>query len=146
MQRRLLAMLVLAASPAWGEPPAFSKAETAAIYTAAGFSVKGDQVSGCDAADPSWPRSSFFVEAVDLNGDGKPEAIVSEGNTACYGMMEQAFTLLAREPDGSWRKLASERGVTLVLETKTGGWRDIEYGGPGFEKPPVLRWDGKAYR
>jgi len=146
VRRLFLAMLVILAAPAWGEPPAFSKAETAALYAAAGFQVKGDQVIGCDAADPSWPRSSFFIEAVDLNGDGKPEAIVSEGNTACYGMMEQGFTLLARGPDGSWRKLGSERGVSLVLDSRTGGWRDVEYGGPGFEKNPVLRWNGKTYQ
>jgi hypothetical protein len=28
------------------------------------------------------PRSRFFIEAVDPSGDGKPEAIVTEGNTA----------------------------------------------------------------
>jgi len=142
----LPALLVFAcASAALAEPAAFPPAETAAIYRAAGFTVSGDKVSGCDAAEPEWPRSSFFVEAVDLDGDGKPEAIVSEGNTACYGRDEMGFTILAKGSDGAWHKLATGTGGTLVLKTKTQGWLDIEYGGPGMDRKPVLHWNGKAY-
>ncbi len=83
--------------------------------------MQGGTVIGCDAADPSWPRSRFFIEAVDLSGDGKPEAIVTEGNTACYGRDEQGFTVLAKSPDGNWRKLASGSGTTLVLKTRQKG-------------------------
>lgn len=125
--------------------PAFSPADTAAIYTAAGFKVEGSKVIGCDAADPSWPRSHFSIEAVDLDADGKPEAIVSEGNVACYGRDEQGFTVMARNPDGTWRRLAQRSGVTFVLKTRTKGWLDIEYGGPGMQTQPVLRWNGKTY-
>lgn len=143
----LLVVLVSSlASAAHAADAAFPPDETAAIYRAAGFTVKGDQVSGCDVADPSWPRSSFFVEAVDLNGDGKPEAIVSEGNTACYGRDEMGFTILAKGADGSWRTLATGTGGTLVRKTKTQGWLDVEYGGPGMDEKPVLKWNGKAYR
>jgi hypothetical protein len=63
---------------------------------------------------------SFFIEAVDLSGDGKPEAIVSEGNIACYGGDEQAFTVLAKNADGT-RRLRS-------------GERDRVDGGPGTVK------------
>ena len=140
----IIAMLVL--TPALAAPPAFSPTETAAIYKAAGFTVRGSKVIGCDASDPSWPRSSFFIEAVDLNGDGSPEAIVSEGNIACYGQDEQGFTVLSKSPDGNWRKLAANSGGALVLKTRHKGWLDIEYGGPGLQKHPVLRWNGKAYQ
>lgn len=141
----VIAFLTLAGA-AIAAPADFTPAETAAIYRAAGFKVQGGKVIGCDAADPGWPRSSFFIEAVDLDGDGKPEAIVTEGNVACYGRDEQGFTVLARSPDGSWRKLAVESGTPLVLKSRRNGWLDIEYGGPGMQKQPVLRWNGKAYR
>lgn len=125
---------------------AFNPADTAAIYKAAGFTMKGKTIIGCDAADPGWPRSSFNIEAIDLNADGKPEAIVSEGNTACYGRDEMGFTILARNPDGSWRKIGQNSGGTMPLKTRHNGWLDIEYGGPGMQKQPVLRFDGKAYK
>jgi hypothetical protein len=125
---------------------AFNPADTAALYKAAGFTVKGKTIIGCDAADPGWPRSSFNIEAIDLNGDGKPEAIASEGNVACYGRDETGFTILARNPDGSWRKIGGSTGGIMPLKTRHNGWLDIEYGGPGMQKQPVLRFDGKAYK
>jgi hypothetical protein len=108
--------------------------------------VQGSKVIGCDATDPNWPRSRFFIEAVDLSGDGKPEAIVTESNTACYGRDEQGFTVLAKSRDDTWRKLAAGSDATLVLKTRHNGWLDIEYGGSGMQKQPVLRWNGKTYR
>ena len=146
MHRFIMATFALIATPAIAASPAFSPTETAAIYKATGFRVQGGKVTGCDAADPTWPRSTFFIEAVDLSGDGKPEAIVTESNTACYGRDEQGFTVLAKGPDGNWRRLAGGPGATLVLKTRHNGWLDIEYGGPGMQKHPVLRWDGKTYR
>lgn len=146
MHRYAMATLALIATSAIAAAPAFSPTETAAIYKAAGFKVQGSKVIGCDATDPNWPRSSFSVEAIDLSGDGKPEAIVTEGNTACYGRDEMGFTVLAKNPDGSWRKLVAKSGNTLVLKTRHNGWLDIEYGGPGMQKQPVLRWNGKTYK
>jgi hypothetical protein len=148
MTRALLVLAagVLAASVAAAAVPDFTPAESAAIYTAAGFKMKGKTISGCDAADPGWPRSSFSIEAIDLSGDGKPEAIVTEGNIACYGRDEMGFTILANGPDGKWRVLARDNGGTMPLKTRHNGWLDIEYGGPGMQKHPVLRYDGKVYK
>ncbi len=141
----VVSALALATASEAAGPASFPPAETAAIYRAAGFTVEGERVIGCDATDPSWPRSHFSIEAVDLDGDGKPEAIVNEGNVACYGRDEQGFTVLARSSDGTWRRLAQRAGVTFVLKTRTKGWLDIEYGGPGMQTQPVLRWNGKTY-
>lgn len=154
MYRFIIATLALAVTlavtlgvtPAMAEAPTFTPAETAAIYKAAGFTLEGSKVIGCDASDPSWPRSSFFIEAVDLNADGKPEAIVSEGNIACYGGAEQGFTILARNPDGTWRSLGAQSGATRVLKTRHNGWLDIEFGGPGTQAQPVLQWNGTSYQ
>ena len=137
---------VLFAMPLLAAAPAFSPAETAAIYKAAGFTVKGKTIIGCDASDPGWPRSNFSIEAIDLNDDGKAEAIVTEGNIACYGGDETGFNIMARNPDGSWRRIGSATGGTMPLKTRHNGWRDIEYGGPGLQKHPVMRFNGKTYQ
>nr|WP_310524358.1 hypothetical protein [Polymorphobacter sp.] len=137
---------LLAATPVLAATPAFSPAETAAIYKGAGFTMKGKTVIGCDATDPGWPRSDFSIEAIDLNNDKKPEAIVSEGNIACYGRDETGFNIMARNPDGTWRSIGSNSGGTLPLKTRHNGWLDIEYGGPGMQKQPVLRFNGKKYQ
>lgn len=142
--RALLLAAALCATPALAAP-AFSPAETAAIYKGAGFKMKGKAVVDCAAADPSWPRSSIVVEPVDLNGDGTPEAFVTEGNIACYGRDEQGFTIVAKNPDGSWRKLGGSTGVPSAMKTRTKGWADVQKGGPGFARMPVMRWTGAAY-
>lgn len=150
MTRSILCLASLAATltagAALAQPSPFSPEETAAIYRGAGFKVQGNTVIGCDAEDPGWPRSQFFIEAVDLDGDGRPEAIAIEGNVACYGGTGQAFTILARNPDGSWRALATQWGVPMPASTRHRGWLDIEFGGPGMQAPRRLRWDGKVYR
>ncbi len=144
MHRAVFALLL--ATPTIAAAPAFNPADTAAIYKAAGFAMKGKAVVDCAAADPNWPRSNFFIEAIDLSGDGKPEAVLSEGNIACYGRDETGFTILARNPDGSWRKLAQNTGGIMPLKTRHNGWLDVEYGGPGMQKQPVMRFDGKVYK
>ncbi|HPU15824.1 MAG TPA: hypothetical protein PK808_07050 [Polymorphobacter sp.] len=124
----------------------FNAAETIAIYKGAGFIVRNNLPLGCNTGNPDWLASHFSVEAIDLSGDGKPEAIVSEGNVACFGRDEQAFTIVARNPDGSWRKIGGGGGGTMPLTTRHDGWLDIEYGGPGMQKQPVLRWNGTTYQ
>ncbi len=143
MRRAVFALFL--STPAMAAAP-FSPADTAAIYKAAGLAMKGKAIVDCAAADPTWPRSRFDIEAIDLSGDGKPEAVLSEGNIACYGRDETAFTILARNPDGSWRKLVQNTGGIMPLKTRHNGWLDIEYGGPGLQKQPVMRFDGKVYR
>ena len=84
------------------------------------------------------------AEVTDLNGDGQPEVWITEGSTYCYGNTGTAFVLLTRDGSG-WRKLLDEVGMQVILDTRHGGWPDIEVGGPGFEPFPVYRWDGKRY-
>jgi hypothetical protein len=80
----------------------------------------------------------------DLNGDGKPEAIVTEGGTACYGNTGQGFHLLTQTGPGAWKVVYSSPGIPEFLATKANGWPEVEVGGPGFCFP-ILRWDGKTY-
>ena len=123
-----------------------SAADRATIFKAAGFKQKGAQWIRCEEDPPTASYQAGRIELEDLNGDGKPEAWVKESSTFCYGNTEQFFVLLAKNDDGTWRKLLEEQGVPTVLKTKRQGWPDIEVGRPGFGKFPVRHWNGKAYK
>jgi hypothetical protein len=121
-----------------------SEADRAAVFKAAGaIQRKGAWVICVD--DPNGGGAS--IEMVrDLNGDGRPEAVVSEGGTFCYGHAGTGYTLLSKQGDGTWRVMSSNSGVPEFLKTRgVGGWPDISVGGPGFCFP-VERWNGKAYK
>jgi len=136
------AILPLALLPLIAAAPTLSGSDRAQALIAAGFVGK----TTCATGNPGWPKSELLVEAADLNGDGKPEAIVSESNVACYGNVGTSFMIVARGPNGKWRKLGGATGIPMVRKTKRLGWHDIEAGGPGFGRMPLLRWDGKGYR
>jgi hypothetical protein len=122
---------------------ALSEADRQAVFKAAGaVQRKGMWVICTD--DPN--TSGAVIETVrDLNGDGRPEAVVTEGGTFCYGFTGTAFQLLSKQVNGSWRVMTGSNGIPQFLKTKgAGGWPDISVGGPGFCFP-VERWNGKAY-
>jgi hypothetical protein len=137
----VLAPLVLAATPE------LSASDQQAAFKAAGFTKRGDQWrSACD--DPgSTSYTPGAIESVgDLNGDGRPEAVITEGGTYCYGHAGTGFTVASKQADGSWKPVYSATGIASFLSTRgAGGWPDIEIGGPGFCFP-VVRWDGREYR
>ena len=81
----------------------------------------------------------------DLNGDGLPEIIISEGGTACYGNTGSGFTVVSKQSNNTWKPMLSSAGIPTFLKTKgVNGWPDIEIGGPGFCFS-VWRWNGKSY-
>jgi hypothetical protein len=132
----ILTMLMLAAA-------APTAAEQAAIYKTAGATRRGAKWVLCaEQPDPEGLRIELYR---DLNGDGRPEAIVSEGGTFCYGAQEAGYAVLSKQADGSWRKLTDGAGTAEPLATKgVGGYPDLSIGGPGFCFP-VQRWNGRAY-
>ncbi|WP_336970133.1 hypothetical protein [Sphingobium aromaticiconvertens] len=116
-----------------------------AAFQAAGFKLVGKQWKSCDDPGSMSYTPGQIDSARDLNGDGLPEAVISEGSTACFGMTGTGFALVSKQADGKWKRITSETGIPTFLATKgTGGWPDIEVGGPGFCFP-VLRWNGKQY-
>lgn len=121
-------------------------AEQSALFKAAGFTRRGAQWrSDCD--DPGTP--SYEAGAIetyrDLNGDGRPEAVLTEGGTYCYGNTGTRFWLLSKQSNGQWKLLHSSEGIAEFLPTRGAqNMPDLSVGGPGFCFP-VLRWNGKAY-
>ena len=123
-----------------------SAAEQTAVFKAAGFKLKGKEWLSCDTGDSGAPYDPGVIgEVRDLNGDGRPEAVVTEGGSYCYGNTGTGFTLLSKQANGSWRVITGNTGIPEFLKTRgKDGWPDISVGGPGFCFP-VERWNGKTY-
>jgi hypothetical protein len=140
----LLGILALA-SPSGAAPPPTSSADRA-IYRAAGFVWRaGAWQSNCGDPGTTSYQGGVIERLGDLNGDGLPEVLVSEGSTYCYGNTGTAFWLLAGQPGGKWKPMLNSVGMAMVLKTRgIGKWPDISIGGPGFCFE-VMRWNGKAY-
>jgi hypothetical protein len=147
--RCLAAALALSActSAAAEDPPAIvlSDAEQTAVFTAAGFALEEGTWRGCgDPGTLSYTPGSIDTIA-DLNADGRPEAVISEGSTFCYGNTGTGFHLLSKQGDDSWKLMDSGQGIPLFLDTKgSDDWPDLMVGGPGFCFA-VLRWNGEHY-
>ena len=131
-----------------GADAILSDADKVAVFKAAGaVQRKGAWVICEPPADSGAPASSgATIDMVrDLNGDGRPEAVVSDGGTYCYGHAGTGFQLLSKQASGSWKVMTSNSGMPEFLKTKgRDGWPDISVGGPGFCFP-VERWNGKEY-
>lgn len=137
-----MGMLPTGASQAQ-QPVAHDAAEQAAILKAAGAQRRGASWVICDE-DPNNPEAQV-VRVWDLNGDGRPEALVMEEGIFCHGFVGLGYHLLTRQADGRWTLVDAGDGVPEFLETRGGdGWPDMSVGGPGFCFP-VLRWNGSGY-
>jgi len=120
-----------------------SEADKLAVFKAAGAVQRKGRWVMC-ADDPS-TSGAMIGQVADLNGDGRPEVVMTEDGTFCYGHAGMGFQLLSKQADGRWRVMAGGSGIPQFLETRVAGnWPDISIGGPGFCFP-VERWNGKAY-
>ena len=138
---------VTRAAPAAASGAELSVTDRVAVFKAAGaVQRKGKWIICEPPADAGMPATEALIETVrDLNGDGRPEAVVTDGGSYCYGFTGMAFQLLSKQPDGGWLVITSNTGIPEFLKSKgIGGWPDISIGGPGFCFP-VQRWNGKAY-
>jgi hypothetical protein len=136
-------LVVLFCAPILASPTKLSPADEAAAFKAAGFKLKGKQWRACDDQSASYTPGA--IEVRDLNGDGRLDALVTEGSGDCYGNTGVAYSLVSQQANGSWKLMSQGVGMATFLPTKgAGGWPDIEVGGPGFCFP-VLRWNGSEY-
>ncbi|HEX7946908.1 MAG TPA: hypothetical protein VF495_19735, partial [Phenylobacterium sp.] len=103
--------------------------EAAAMITAAGFRIQGNQiVNGC--GHPVQPRPV----GLDLNGDGRPEAVITDADPACYGQVGRQFWVIQRLGPANWALVGAAQGQFKPLETRTNGWRDYTLEGPGCQR------------
>ncbi len=142
----LLALFATAASPA---PSGLSPADQAAAFRAAGFTRIVGKWQACgDPGTASYTPGT--IESVrDINGDGRPDAVITEGSVFCFGGTEAGYSVVSKQANGSWRRIASGSGIANFLpRTAKGrnafGWPDLEIGGPGFCFA-VQRWNGREY-
>ena len=120
-------------------PPAGTAADKTAAMRAAGFVATRGKYLACDKSQ------ELQIEVRDLNGDGRPDAVITDSGTECFGNTGTGYVLVTRDAAGAWRKLFENQGIPDFLTTRgVGGWPDIVNGGPGFCFP-VLRWNGSDY-
>lgn len=138
-----LSALATAVSAQAGE---MSADESAVAFEAAGFTRTRGEWRACDDPGTASYTPGQIEQIGDLNQDGRPEAIITEGSIYCYGGDEVGFSLVSQQSDASWKLMLASPGVATVLPTKgAGGWPDIEIGGQGFCFP-VQRFTGSEYR
>jgi hypothetical protein len=134
-------------------PSRLTAAERDAIFRAAGYHKRGGQWDASDepgsAPEDSCPatiQDQLFDRGPairDLNGDGRPEVIVTSMGLACYGMTGQAFEIVTPTATG-WRHVFGETGIPTFIRRAGSAWPDIVIGGPGTCFPKV-RWNGRDY-
>jgi hypothetical protein len=102
-------------------------------------------------ARAEWADTSYVSAFVDLNGDGRDEALVSLQSGLFCG--SGGCALYIYTPQGaSWRQVAELTIVNApvrLLNTHNRGWRDLAVmvRGGGFEIPREarIRFDGRTY-
>jgi hypothetical protein len=131
-----------AAAPPAAPPPMATggaAADRAAAFRAIGAVPVRGRYMACNK------QGEMEIEIRDLNGDGRPDAVIQDFGTECYGMTEQGFSIVTKDANGAWRRLYNSQGIPDFLTTRgAGGWPDIVVGGPGFCFP-VTRWNGQDY-
>jgi len=127
-------------------------AERDAIIAAAGYQKRNGRWDASEGpGDAPEDRCPVTIEdqaldgpAIrDLNGDGRPEVIVTASGLACFGMAGQGFAIVTPEGTG-WRAVINTGGIPAFRHRAGAAWPDIVIGGPGtcFGK---MRWNGREY-
>ena len=143
--RAVLVIACLCLSAGAAAQTTLSATDEAAAFRAAGFTRVAGQWRGCEDPGTASYTPGALEQVADLNSDGLPEAIVTEGSLFCYGSQGAGYFLVSKQADGGWKLITSGSGIPHALETKgAGGWADLEIGGPGFCFP-VERWNGSEY-
>jgi hypothetical protein len=128
------------------EARALPRAEREALFRAAGMApIGGDKWTSC-AVDPTGRSEAQVAMVEDINGDGRPEAMIRDGGTFCNGHAGVASTVLTQTPEGTWQVLYANQGfVNFLVSRGANGFPDIEAGLP-YSCFPYFRWDGAEYQ
>lgn len=138
--------MALAVAPA-AAAPALSAGERAEVFEAAALRADGGGWLRAGCATPL----QADAEALDLDGDGRAEALLYLGPSRCFpGGEAGSVALFMRDrddPAGRWvERLGFVPGVEVVRqEAAPGGLPDLGVANPGGCMP-IYRWDGQRYR
>lgn len=112
--------------------------EQEAIFKAAGFKP----------ANGAWRGKCSFghiVEVKDFNGDGRPDAIIRDGGTSCYGTTGVGFHLITKQKTDKWTRILNSPGDPVFLKTiGRHGWPDLLISTPS-KCHQVYSWDGSRF-
>ncbi|HEY9824961.1 MAG TPA: MliC family protein [Stenomitos sp.] len=100
---------------------------------------------------PETEEHRVFADLIDLNDDGRKDAIVVFNSSYWCGTGGCTMLVFAGEPDQSFRlvsKTTLVRPPITVAKTQTNGWRDLSIvvsGGGVPAKTVVMKFDGQKY-
>ena len=127
------------------EARALPISERDALFRAAGAQpMGGGRWTGC-VDDPSGHSEAQVAMVQDINGDGRPEAMIRDSGSFCNGYAGVSSTVLTQTSAGTWQVIYSNQGfVNFLVSRGIDGFPDIEAGLPGFCFP-YFRWNGSEY-
>jgi hypothetical protein len=119
--------------------------KNAAIKAAENSELGGTIECGREMGNPI----NLDIKPMDLNGDGVEEIMITashkNGGAACFNVVGKSNTLMIKAPSGEWKaNLGFMSDPVTLMPEKSGGFPDLELGGPGFCHP-IWRWNGNAY-
>lgn len=126
----------------FAEPLNYKEKESA--FIAAGYLLNQNfWRNDCD--DTSVTSAGEIDMVLDLNHDKKPEVLIMQSSSYCYGNVGYHYTLLSKLPNMKWKVIAKGVGIPkFIAHEEFSSWPEIEVGGPSFCFP-ILQWSGKDY-
>ncbi len=127
------------------EARALGTAVRSAIFETAGVKrMAGGKWSACTEDESGFSEAQVAMFE-DLNGDGRPEALIRDGGTFCNGAVGVSSTVLTQGPDNRWEVMFSSQGfVNFLVSRGADNFPDIEVG-LQFSCFPYFRWNGAEY-
>jgi alpha-tubulin suppressor-like RCC1 family protein len=127
-----------------------SNAEKNALADLSGFVLsKTNSAQFTVKGQPPGEEFPFDVTVypLDLNNDGKEEAIFVWGNTFWSGGAGNSSIVMGKNTAGNYVKLHESQGFVYLMTSRTQGYPDIYQEVPSpNNKYPVYKWNGREYK
>lgn len=134
----LIGLFTLLSCNQWTRAGNTQYPEQEAIFTAAGFKNTNGAWRG---------KCSFGYITLnrDLNGDGRPDAIIRDGGSQCYGTTGIGFHLVTKQATGKWTRILNSPGEPEFLSSiGRHGWPDISIQNSS-QCHQIYSWDGSKF-
>lgn len=127
------------------EAKAFPVAERHRLFRAAGIQpVKGGRWTSC-TEDPTDFSEAKLAMLRDVNGDGRPEALIHDFGSFCNGFVGVGSIVLTTTAAGSWKVIFRSQGYANFMRSRgADNYPDLEIGLTG-NCFPYWRWNGAEY-